>query len=154
MVTIRVNGLKEAERAIGRMPRLLSARSSHALFEVGRVVQAEGRKNAPISPTKSQAEGDDGYKFKSGRSPGTLTNSIELIPGASSVTVGVVHGAALKYAEKIDKGGYRRGPGTVSKGPQAGPHYIDRAWDDRNGEMVAMYRRLGVDPVIKNVGRM
>jgi len=135
---------------LARMGRNIDAGSERALIEVGRVVQTEARKNTPTSPTRAQASGT-GYRYKIGRVPGTLRNSIELIKGSSRVTVGVVHGASLKYAERIDRGGYKLGPGNSD--PVQGPHYIDRAWDKNEAALMKMYTRFGIDPAIRRFAK-
>ncbi|GAG21217.1 unnamed protein product, partial [marine sediment metagenome] len=116
-----------------------------ALFEVGRIVQSEARMRAPQSPTVGQAKAAGISQRKRGREAGTLTRAIVMVQKRGEVIVGVLRGAALKYADYIHNGQGTRwqniGPGSRAKqrAAKVGGKFLDRAYDDNVDELQKTY---------------
>jgi len=131
----------------------MPAQIDAGLVEVGRIVQSEARIRCPQSPTKGQAKkagiARKKRKNKAGkwqnRSPGTLTRAIKLVKKRGEVIVGVMSGAALKYANYIHNGEgllwHNIGPGSRAKETTAtvGGDFLTRAYDDNIDDLQAVY---------------
>ena len=153
MISIEAKGDNQVRRSLQAMSRDLQREEASRLMEVGRSTQTEAKKKCPVSPTQSQAKKGE---FKEGRSPGTLQNSIIVKQGRGQVTVGILSGNALQYAERIHDGrgkSWRNlGSGSKNKGSQVTDKFVFKAWDDNEKEYVA-YMRKGVDKVADKFNR-
>ena len=107
-----------------------------ALDEIGRYVESEQKDRAPISPTKDQARGSS-YSYNRGAAPGTLEESCQYIKGRDYIEVGVMFGPALDYAFQMNYGHYNLGPGSLAKstGEKIGRRFVERAYEDNEGEI-------------------
>ena len=124
-----------------KLERDLDREMQTALKLAGRVVQAEARRRAPVSPTKAQAKGT-GYRFDHKKSPNTLVNAIKIKVGRGFVDVGVMMGNALKYAGIMHDGSYKLGPGSKAKqsgGEKVGPKFLERAYEDNEREVQGIF---------------
>jgi len=143
MVKIETKDIERVTKDLSRFSKQISKDTQRGLEEIGRIVETEAKKRTPVSPTKSQADSDARYNYKRGRAPGTLQNSINLIKGKGFVVVGVLHGAALKYASFIHNGqgkpgGWKNiGPGSRAKGSTVvvGGKFIDRAYEENEDDL-------------------
>ncbi len=159
MISFIVTGLKEVNIGLDQLSSDVSRGENRKLIEVGRIVESEGKKRAPVAPTKSQSAGSRGpskSRYHRGRAPGELANSINMVVGNLMVTIGVLSGPALAYAEIIhDKRGKNwkfLGPGSKAKGSLVGDLYMDRAWDDNERPLLKMLDD-GVNPAVKRFNR-
>jgi len=133
-ITIKVEGAEKLERDLAKFPKDVERGSDKGLVQVARPLQTEGKERVPLK---------HGY----------LSNAIEVVKGHNKVEVGVVEGETLDYAEIIDRGGYELGERSKAAGPQVGPHYMDRAWDDNEQAFMDLYERRGIDPVVTKFNR-
>lgn len=95
---------------------------------VGKTVADLAATYSPISPKKSQGGGEEA-------APGGLQNSIrhKATPAYVDIHVPINSQAgtyAVKMHDKKRKEWFRRGRGTVAKGPQADDKFIERAIGD------------------------
>jgi hypothetical protein len=144
MLTVATTGTREVSRQLRGVTDAMPEQIDAGLTEVGRIVQSEAKIRANISPTKGQAKAA-GISVKKNRAPGTLTNAIVMVKKRGQVIVGVLRGAALKYAEYIHNGQGTRwqkiGPGSKAKqrGPRVGGEFLTRAYDDNEDELQKTY---------------
>ena len=135
MLSVSVENTKEVSRQLKAISRAIPEQIDAGLVEVGRIVQSEAKRRAPQSPTKGQAKAA-GMSAKRGRAPGTLTRAVVVLKKRGYVIVGVLRGAALKYADYIHNGQGTRwrniGPGSRAKqsGVKVGGEFLTRAYDD------------------------
>jgi len=146
MLTISTENGREVSRQLRAITGALPDKIDAGLVEVGRIVQGEAKMRAPQSPTKGQARAA-GIRAKKGRAPGTLTRAIKLVKKRGEVIVGVMSGAALKYANYIHNGQgtlwYKIGPGSRAKqrGPKVGGEFLTRAYDENIDDLQATFEK-------------
>ena len=133
-ITIKVEGAEKLERDLARFPKDIEKGSDKGLHLVARPLESEGKDRAPIRHNH-------------------LRLSIGIQKGHNKVEVGVLEGETLSYAEIMDKGGYELGERSKAAGPQVGPHYMDRAWDENEAAFMDLYEKRGIDPVVTKFNR-
>ena len=140
MISVTVN-VAEVDRALAQLNDTLDMQIQRGLEEAGSIVRDLAREYSPVSPTKAQVEAASGrvppYRFRPGRRPGTLRDSIAMEKGNGFIDVGVFRGPAEKYAfiQHYPPSHWRPGPGTVAQGVNAGPAYLDRAAIDSEDDI-------------------
>jgi len=140
MIEIDVKSLDSVSK-LNRLSRGMPKAIRRGLQELGNVGKAEAKKRCPISPTKAQAQ-DAGSGFNIGAAPGELSNAISYKTTPDDVKIGIYHGPATKYANKIHNGQGKSwqkiGPGSEAKASQTGEEvgglFLDRAVDDMDIE--------------------
>jgi len=145
MLTVSAEGTREVSRQLravtGAMPEQIDA----GLEEVGRLVESGAKMRAPQSPTNAQAKAAGIRQAKRGREAGTLTRAIVMVKKRGEVIVGVLRGAALKYADYIHNGQGTRwhtiGPGSRAKqrGAKVGGEFLTRSYDDQEDNLQKVY---------------
>lgn len=138
-VGIEISGLDGLRAAFNRLTGTTGANVRRALVRIGDLTRREAADNAPCSPTMKILSATLRRKRRTARRtfPGGLEKSIEreIRPDGLSVAVFVASNSyAGKYARRIhDLKGvawFRRGPGTVAKGPRADEKFVERAIRD------------------------
>ena len=144
MLSVSVENGREVSRQLKAVTGALADQIDAGLAEVGRIVQSEAKIRCPLGPTRGQARAA-GLSPKRGRAPGTLERSIKLIKKRGEVIVGVISGAALKYANYIHNGQgtlwFKIGPGSKAKqrGPKVGGEFLTRAYDENVDDLQVVY---------------
>jgi hypothetical protein len=148
MLSIGITGDREVQRQLRAVTRAMPKQIDAGLAEVGRIVQSEAMIRTPQSPTKGQSKSYNGpskSRWKQGRAPGTLTRAIKLVKKRGEVIVGVISGAALKYANYIHNGQGTAwthiGPGSTAKqgAAKVGGKFLDRAYDENINDLQSVY---------------
>lgn len=161
-VAIEIKGVREAMETLSRVARDSVAATKSALTRIGFLAQREARRNAPISPSRTQIIRQRTTRRAVTRkaratsrpAPGQLVNSIDKEVSPDQVAIFVAaNSAAGKYAYRMHElknqpGGWRnRGPGTIAKGERADEKFIERAILDNAGNILdiikAEHRKAG-----------
>ena len=144
MLSVSVENGREVSRQLRAITGALPDQIDKGLVEVGRIVEGEAKMRAPQSPTKAQARAA-GISARRGRAPGTLTRAIKMVKKRGEVIVGVMSGAALKYANYIHNGQgtlwHKIGPGSKAKQGRAkvGGEFLTRAYDENVDDLQRVF---------------
>lgn len=146
---IEIKGVDKVMADIAHLPNLVSGALRNSYDRIGKLVHPVAKVYAPRSPTMGQLSKTLKRKRRtsSRRKPGNLEKSIayEVLPGNAGCSVFVASNSlAGEYARRIhdEKGKtwWKRGPGTVAKGPQADEKFVERAIRDREPKFLTIIK--------------
>jgi hypothetical protein len=121
-IEVKLDGVSQVATFLKSLDPKIRGQLKSAFRNVGFLVQREGRRRAP-------------YK------EGNLERSIEFQAEETQVKIYVpVNSPAGHYAKIKHDGTYRLGPGTRSKGPQAGPKYLTRAVSENEAKINSLLK--------------
>ena len=148
-----IPGVAELERAFLDLKGTTGRVVHSSLQRIGLLAQREAKANAPRSPTNKILSATLKRKKRTSRKmmPGGLEKSIvyEILPGDECVSVFVAQNGLCRskkgfnYAKRIhDEKGvkwFKRGPGTIAKGPRADAKFIERAVTQNRDKFLAIF---------------